>query len=87
MYLVPNVPGKLGSMTNPLRYESDFDFAVQTAELQGTEPIWREEIIVISDPPDWWPKARVTSNAVTRWLDRVRGALKLRTRLRALRSA
>lgn len=86
MYLVPNVPGKLGSMTSPIRYESDYDFVVQTVALQGTEPVWREEIIVIADQADWWPGARKRSTELTRRLDRIRITLRVRTRLRALRS-
>jgi glycosyltransferase involved in cell wall biosynthesis len=86
MYLVPNVAGKLGSMTSPIRYESDFDFIVQTVELQGTEPLWHDEIIVIADQADWWPGTRKRSTELTRRLDRIRITLRVRTRLRALRS-
>jgi glycosyltransferase involved in cell wall biosynthesis len=86
MYLVPNVAEKVGSMTNPIRYESDFDFIVQTLELQGTEPVWRDEIIVIADQADWWPGTRKKSTELTRKLDRIRIKLRVRTRVKALRS-
>jgi glycosyltransferase involved in cell wall biosynthesis len=86
MYLVPNIPEKVGSMTNPIRYESDYDFIVQTVELQGTEPLWRDEIIVIADQADWWPGTRRRSTELTRKLDRIRIRLRVRTRLQALRS-
>lgn len=87
MYLVPNIRGKLGTMTDPIRYESDFDFIAQTVDLQGTEPVWREEIIVIADQADWWPGSRKRSTELTRRLDRIRIRLRVRTRLRALRSS
>jgi glycosyltransferase involved in cell wall biosynthesis len=45
MLCVPNVPGKLGRWESP-EYEriADYEFVLQTAELQG-EPIFREEIV------------------------------------------
>lgn len=45
MFLVPNVPGKLGRWENPdYTRMADWSFISETAELQG-EPLFRDEIV------------------------------------------
>jgi glycosyltransferase involved in cell wall biosynthesis len=83
--VVPNVPGRVGSFTEPnCDYISDFQFVEQTVSFQGA-PVWRNEIITICDQPYWLPVRRKRSNRFTRQLDRMRSGVRLRTRLAALR--
>lgn len=51
-FLVPNVPGKLGSWVTNERYASDFDFISETIALQGP-PVWDSHVIATVEPLDW----------------------------------
>ena len=50
MVAIPNVPDQLGAFRPPLRYESDFDFIVETVAVQG-DPVWQRDVIVIFNQP------------------------------------
>lgn len=47
MWLVPNIPGKLGGWVR--QRGGDFNFISKTCELQG-QPIWRTEVVAIIRP-------------------------------------
>lgn len=47
MFVVPNLPGKLGEW--PVRRSGDFDFIRDTCELQGS-PVWCDELIALIRP-------------------------------------
>ena len=69
-FVIPNVPGKLGSwIATDERYESDFDFVSSCVEKQG-EPIWDSHVIALAPP-----------FSAVEWL---RHKVALRTRLRRL---
>jgi glycosyltransferase involved in cell wall biosynthesis len=70
MFVVPNVPGKLGRWYQPNR-ANDWSFIEETVSLQG-EPIFREEVV-----------ARIRFNGpFASRLDELRFRLRPRTRLR-----
>jgi glycosyltransferase involved in cell wall biosynthesis len=77
--VVPNLPGKVGSWLTNDRYQSDFDFIRECADIQG-EPIWNTHIIAVVDAFRW-TEARA-------WLvprmRRSRNHMMLRTRMRRL---
>jgi hypothetical protein len=74
---VPNLPGGLGSWLEPLdNQDSDYQFVVQTAALQG-EPVFRTELIATIRPLRWWQLRAA--------LPRLRKRLALGRRLRGLR--
>ena len=75
LFLVPNVPGKLGVWQNDGR-AGDFVFIEATAKLQG-EPIFVDDITVL---------ARPGHNPVRKAWQRARYRARLGTRLRALRA-
>ena len=70
-FLVPNLPGKLGSwIETGERYESDFDFLAGCVALQG-EPLWDRHVIALAPLP-----------TRREWL---RHTVRLRSRIRAWR--
>lgn len=78
-YVVPNVPGKVGSWLTNDRYESDLDFISETVALQG-DPVWNRRVITTIEPLDWrdpGPWVRVRRDSWRAWL-------RIRTRLRGL---
>lgn len=76
-FVVPNLPGKIGSWVTNERYASDFDFISETVALQGP-PVWDSHVIVTVEPLDWMnPRPWIR----LRW-DHWRVRLALRTRLR-----
>jgi hypothetical protein len=80
MFVVPNVPGALGSWLTG-RIASDYTFISDTVQLLG-EPIWDRQVICTVKPLIWrdpMPWLRV------RW-DFWRARVAIRTRLRRLRS-
>lgn len=79
--VVPNIPGKLGSMVEPLLYHSDYEFIAQTIALHVSEPVWHEKIIVISNSPAV-PWRRRRSTPISRAGDRLRARAQIRTRLK-----
>jgi hypothetical protein len=48
-FVVPNLPGKVGSWLTRDRYASDFDFISECVALQG-EPVWCPGVIALSPP-------------------------------------
>jgi glycosyltransferase involved in cell wall biosynthesis len=48
-FLVPNIPGKVGSWLRRDRYASDYDFIEECVALQG-EPLWDETVIAVLEP-------------------------------------
>jgi glycosyltransferase involved in cell wall biosynthesis len=73
MFLVPNVPGKLGRWGRRERTAGDFVFIEETARLQG-EPVFVDEVTVL---------ARPERSTLKRAFVRARYRARLRTRLRA----
>lgn len=69
MFLVPNVPGKVGTWVTEDRYSSDYDFISESVTLQG-DPIW-DPVVIVDAPP-------------IPLRQRIRSKLAVRTRLRQL---
>jgi glycosyltransferase involved in cell wall biosynthesis len=76
IFLVPNVPGKLGVWEHRGTVHGDFVFISETARLQG-DPIFVDEVTV---------RVRPIRNPLKRAYVRVRYRARLGTRLRALRA-
>ena len=74
-FIVPNLPGKLGSWVTNERYESDFDFISETVALQG-QPVFDKHVIATISPIDW-RNARPWLLSANQW----RIKLAIRTRL------
>ena len=75
MFLVPNLPGKLGSWTaTGERYASDFDFISGSVALQG-EPVWQRAVIALAPPLPPLKQLRITfrSSRLKGLRDRVLG--------------
>ena len=77
--VLPNLPGRVGSWLTNDRYQSDLDFIVECAALQG-EPIWDRHVIAIVDPFRWSQPRSWLRPRVMRWRTRA----KLGTRVRGL---
>ena len=75
IFLVPNVPGKLGVWEHRGTVHGDYVFIEETARLQG-EPVFVDEVTV---------RVRPIRNPLTRLYVRARYRAALGTRLRALR--
>jgi glycosyltransferase involved in cell wall biosynthesis len=71
MFVVPNVPGKLGRWERDGRVAGDFQFIAETARLQG-DPLFVDDVTVL---------ARPEPNPLKRFLVRARYRAALRTRL------
>jgi glycosyltransferase involved in cell wall biosynthesis len=76
IFLVPNVPGKLGVWEHRGTVHGDYTFIEETARLQG-EPVFVDEVTV---------RVRPIRNPVQRLYVRARYRAALGTRLRALRA-
>jgi len=76
IFLVPNVPGKLGVWEHRGTVHGDYTFIEETARLQG-DPIFVDEVTV---------RVRPIRNPVTRLYVRARYRAALGTRFRALRA-
>jgi len=76
IFLVPNVPGKLGFWEHRGTIHGDYVFIEETARLQG-EPVFVDEVTV---------RVRPIRNPVQRLYVRARYRAALGTRLRALRA-
>lgn len=76
IFLVPNVPGKLGFWEHRGTIHGDFNFIEETARIQG-EPIFVDEVTV---------RVRPIRNPVQRLYVRARYRAALGTRLRGLRA-
>jgi glycosyltransferase involved in cell wall biosynthesis len=76
IFLVPNLPGKLGVWEHRGTIHGDYTFIEETARLQG-EPIFVDEVTV---------RVRPIRNPVQRLYVRARYRAALGTRLRALRA-
>ena len=76
IFLVPNVPGKLGVWEHRGTVHGDYTFIEETARLQG-DPIFVDEVTV---------RVRPIRNPVTRLYVRARYRAALGTRIRALRA-
>jgi glycosyltransferase involved in cell wall biosynthesis len=78
-FVVPNVPGRVGSWVTNDRYESDLDFISECVRLQ-CEPIWDRHVIAVADPFRWSAPAAWLEPRTRRW----RNGAMIRTRMRTL---
>ena len=77
LYVVPNVAGRVGRFrADPVHgpHFDDYAFISETLRLQGSEPVWVDEVTVLVRPE-------------RRWWVRLRWRLRLRSRLRRLVSS